>query len=516
MATESTSTDSTDSTDSTEADKTATKGGSVLVRSIVLVSVLSVFAFSAYYFTRPKDTPFTRAVAQIQQGKAARAIPVLEEMVREHPDNPELYPWLAQGYLAAQRYAEGRTALDTALRLKLPAKHLFPVVQSYAEFYMRRGDFDEAEKLYLSSNRIGQPKYFDAERAKMYLSWSDKDISQMNYRDGIHHLQLADSLSQGMEESLKATIPHKLASCYRRLAAICEVEENNDKEAIQLLEKSLSVSDEPLTRMALAAIYTRLGKTQKAIENYEAVSQEDPNNLEVRHHLIELLLEKKDFEKAQEALADLTDKERSVENFELLAELNLKIGNYAGAVRALEEATSLRATPELLRKLRDTLLSWHDLLISERKLQEATSVKGHAERVSEQLALLAPDEEKESTGEGDKMWDPKGSPVAIVFARTWLEKGSLTPEGKIKIRNVTGQNISELSLTAVFYDNTSRRRAGKIELPVASEARPFPPGEEKWLYFSSPHTIRPDHQLAVIILWNGRFLREFPVVKRSR
>ena len=338
----------------------------------------------------------------------------------------------------------------------------------------------------------------------------------MNYRDAIHHLQLADSLSPGMEESLKATIPHKLASCYRRLAAICEVEENNDKEAIQLLEKSLSVSDEPLTRMALAAIYTRLGKTQKAIENYQAVSQEDPNNLEVRHHLIELLLEKKDFEKAQEALADLTDKERSVENFELLAEINLKTGNYAGAVRALEEASSLRATPELLRKLRDTLLSWHDLLISEKKLQEATSVKGHAERVSEQLALLAPDEEKETAGDSDKMWDPKGSPVAIVFARTWLEKGSLTPEGKIKIRNVTGQNISELSLTAVFYDNTSRRRAGKIELPVASEARPFPAGEEKWLYFSSPHTIRPDHQLAVIILWNGRFLREFPVVKRSR
>lgn len=500
-------------TTSAETDKPATSGGSMLVRNLILVAILSLFAFSIYFLTRPKDTPFTRAVRQIQQNKAASAIPVLEAMIREHPDNSEAYPWLAQAYLATQRYAEGRTALDTSLRLKLPAKHLFPVVESYAEFYIQRGDFDEAEKLYLSSNRMGQPKYFDKERGKMYLAWADSEVSRGMFKDAIHHLQLADSLADGLEDNLRSTIPHKLASCYRRLAAISEVEENDDKEAIKLLEKSLSVSDEPLTRMALAAIYTRLGKTQKAIENYEAVSQEDPNNLEVRHHLIELLLEKQDFEKAQDALAELTDRERSVENFELLADLNLKTGNYAGAVRALEEASSLRATPEILKKLRDTLLSWHDLLLSEKKIQEATSVKGHAERVSEQLALLAPEEDKEDKA---KSWDPKSSPVAIVFSRTWLEKGSLTPEGKIKIRNVSGEPIKDLSLTAVFYDNTSRRRNGKIELPVASGARPFPPGEDKWLYFSSPHTVRSDHQLAVLILWNGHFLKEFPVVKRSR
>lgn len=498
----------------TETDKPATSGSSMLVRNLILVAILAVFAFSIYYLTRPKDTPFTRAVRQIQQNKAASAIPVLEAMIREHPDNAEAYPWLAQAYLATQRYAEGRTALDTSLRLKLPAKHLFPVVQSYAEFYIQRGDFDEAEKLYLSSNRMGQPKYFDKERARMYLAWADSEITKGMFKDAIHHLQLADSMAGGLEESLRSTIPHKLASCYRRLAAICEVEENNDKEAIKLLEKSLSVSDEPLTRMALAAIYSRLGKAQKAIENYEAVSQEDPNNLEVRHHLIELLLERQDFEKAQDALAALTDRERSVENFELLADLSLKTGNYAGAVRALEEASSLRATPETLEKLRDTLLSWHDLLLSEKKDQEAISVKGHAERVSEQLALIAPEEDKEDGKQ--KRWDPKSSPVAIVFSRTWLEKGSLTPEGKIKIRNITGKPISDLSLTAVFYDNTSRRRNGKIELPVASASRPFPPGEDKWLYFSSPHTVRSDHQLAVLILWKGRFLKEFPVVKRNR
>src|SRR5690606_33087264 len=113
----------------------------------------------------------------------------------------------------------------------------------------------------------------------------------------------------------------------------------------------------------------RTGKSKKAIENYDFVAEQDPNNLEVRHHLIDLLLEAKDFQKAQEALTELTDREKSLENYELLADINLKIGNYAGAVRALEEATALRPSVPLLEKLRSSLLAWSGVLASEKKTQ---------------------------------------------------------------------------------------------------------------------------------------------------
>jgi hypothetical protein len=43
---------------------------------------------------------------------------------------------------------------------------------------------------------------------------------------------------------------------------------------------------------------------------------------------------------------------------------------------------------------------------------------------------------------------------------------------------------------------------------------PFAPGAERTLYFSCPNIVRDDHQLAVIILWKGKFLKEFPVVKQ--
>lgn len=503
-------------TKSSESTKATATSSSVFLRAVILLGVILLFAVGAFYLSRPKETPFTRSVAQIKHGKAAKAIPVLEKIIRDYPDTPEVYPWLAQAYLATERYAEGRTALDTSLRLNLPAKHLFPVITAYAQYYIQRGDFDEAEKLYLSSNKIGQAKHFDSDRAKMYLLWADKNIVNGIYKDAIHHLQLADSLSSGLKERERKSIPHLLSDCYRKLAAIAEMEEHNDKEAIKLLEKSISVHDEPITRVALATIFTRLGKTQKAVEQYQAVAQADPNNLEVRHHLIELLLETNDYEKAQDALAELTDKEKSVENFELLADLNLKTGNYAGAVRALEEASGLRATPEILEKLRDTLLSWRELLLSEKKIQEAISVKGHAERVSEQLALIDPDRENKDKLSKQKQWDPASCPVAIVFSRNWLEKGSYTPEGKIKIRNISGSPVKSLALTVVFYDNTSRKRIGKIDQTVATSAKPYPPGTDKWIYFTWPRTVSRNHQLAVIILWKGRFLKEFPVVKRHR
>ncbi|MGD9684927.1 MAG: tetratricopeptide repeat protein [Candidatus Obscuribacterales bacterium] len=500
----------------TEQKDNATKGGSNLLKTLVLVLILCSFAGAAYYFTRPQETPLTRAIKLVKEGKAAFALPMLEELSREQPDNGEVYPWLARGYLASQRYAEGRTALDTALRLNLSSEQIKPVITDYADYYQRRGDFEEAEKLYHSAARIGPPKLFEAERAKMYLDWADQNTNDNKLEEAIHHLQLGESLSGSLDEATMKAIPHKLSDCYRRLAAVAETQNQDDPAAIKLLEKSLSVCDEPLTRRALAAIYARTGNSDKAIENYEAVSNDDPNNLEVRHHLIELLLERKEFDKAQTALIGLTDREKSVENFELLADVNLKLSNYAGAVRALEEASILRPTPELLTKLRTTLVNWSNMLIAEKKLQEATAVKGHAERVAEQLAMMGEpvNADKDNGKDEQKAWNPGSTPVSIVFSRNWLAKDSLTPEGKIKIRNITGMPITDLNLTAVFYDNTTRKKNGMVMLPVASQARPFPPGEDRWLYFSCPHTVRSDHQLAVVILWQGRFLKEFPVTKQ--
>src|SRR5262249_11767695 len=136
----------------------ATKPGFNLKQVALLVIVLAAIAAAAYWFTRPVETPLTRAQALIREGKAAAALPILEQFSRQHPDNSAVLPFLAQGYLSCERLGEGRTALDTALRLRLPAEQVVPVVLSYANYYESKGDFQEAEGLFDSAQTAAPAK----------------------------------------------------------------------------------------------------------------------------------------------------------------------------------------------------------------------------------------------------------------------------------------------------------------------------------------------------------------------
>jgi tetratricopeptide (TPR) repeat protein len=333
-------------------------------------------------------------------------------------------------------------------------------------------------------------------------------------------LELANSASDQLTEPLKSLIPHRLSGAYRQLAAIAETQDKNEGQARQMLEKSLKVSDEPATRMALAAMCSRQGDRENAILNYQKVADADPNNLEARHRLIDLLIEKKDFQRAQPALTELIDKERSEDNYELLATTDLKLNNFAGAVRAYEDACELHPKVELLKQLEAVLLQWHDTMIREHKTDQAASIKGHADRIAEQISDLTKDKDKDddvkNANQAPHPDDPRSPPIALESSRIWLAKGSLTPEGEIKIHNITGKPVTDLSLSAVFQDNTTKRVAGLVTLPVASpQSAPFAIDASRSLYFSCPNIVKSDHQLAVMIYWKGRFLKEFPVVKQQ-
>ena len=56
-------------------------------------------------------------------------------------------PGLPKPNSATDRIPEGRIALDTAVRMGLPASALSPTVLLYANFYERKGDYPEAGKL---------------------------------------------------------------------------------------------------------------------------------------------------------------------------------------------------------------------------------------------------------------------------------------------------------------------------------------------------------------------------------
>src|SRR5258708_7318285 len=85
-------------------------------KGVIIVIALCLAALAIYYL-RPIETPFGQAIRLIQEHKAAQALPILETLSRQNPDNANIFPWLAQAYLATDRIAEGRTSLDTSLRL---------------------------------------------------------------------------------------------------------------------------------------------------------------------------------------------------------------------------------------------------------------------------------------------------------------------------------------------------------------------------------------------------------------
>ncbi len=494
----------------------ATSSGFKVWQGVLVGLCVLALAALAISFMHPPETPYQHAISLIKSGRAAAALPVLEELSRQQPDNALLFPWLAQAYLRTDRIPEGRLALDTALRLNVPNDSLSSTVLAYAGFYESKGDYEEAEKLYKSALKACPRKDLSEGWANLYIKWSERERAEGKIDDVVTHLEAAYTLINEVGDPASALIRHKLSESYRELAATAQADERND-EAAKILEKSLGVSDEPATRMALAAIYSGQKKVDLAIQNYDAVAHADSNNLEARHHLVDLLCAKKDYARAQAALTELTDKEKSVENFQLLATTDLKLGNYAGAVRAFEDAADLRQRPELLKQLLDVLNDWSNQLTKDNKMQEAVAVKGHADRVADQLNELTKDKDDDDDKTEDKKNnpdDPNNPPIALSFSRIWLAKGSLTPEGELKIKNITTKPVTELALSAVFFDHTKRQAAGSVSLPVATpQSAPFDVGAARSLYFSCPNIVKSDHQLSVIIFWNGRLLKEYPVVK---
>lgn len=499
---------------------------------VMLVSVVVLLALAVwgYFLVKDRETPLDGAVKLVRANKAASAVPALEELARETPVDPNVYPWLAQAYLATDRIAEGRTALDTAFRLRANSDVCAPVVDRFSLYYQNVGQFAEAQRLYASALKVLPLKALALGQAQMCLSWAERDLQAKVKTDdagekfaaGIAHLSTAQEslkLFNGQLSeisTLKGIVSHRLAEAYRLQAAWVQLQKKDNQEAIMLLEKSLEVSDESRTHILLADLYVVARLPLKAIEHLQVASNQDSNNLEIRHKLLELLLAQKNIEAAQQALTELVDREKSFENFELLANLNLKLNDFPGAIRALEEASNMNPKPQLLKELLRILNLYAAQLMLEKKTQEAIAVKGHAERIADKLALATRDDKKDelpkSQGDG---WSPGNPPVAIIASRNWLYLGSPTPEGEIRIKNVSPEPVTDLSLTAVYIDHTSKVKCGTVTMPVASStSQPFAPQAQRTLYFSCPNIVKEDHHLGVMIFWRGKFLKEFPVVKQ--
>lgn len=458
-------------------------------------------------------SPLDEAIRLIRSNKAAAALPLLEDIARTEPENKKIFPWLALCYLETDRLPEARTALETSLALKVDCAPIVEVTLDFAHAYQARQDHAEVEKLLLAVIKVCPDNLLSQAIAQNAVLWSDLEEKEGKLQEAVRHLEISlEALPSN--DPARRQIPHKLAEYYRRLAAEAEVKNRNEETALAFLEKSLQSADEPATHMVMAAIYLRQKKIQKAIEHYRIVCANDPNNLEARHNLVNLLLESADLQAAEATLAELSEQERTAENYELLASIRMKLHNQAGAVRALDAALEFR--PEeirLLKKLENSLRTWAKSLAEHGKQEESMPPLARAERIAEIIKKLSKPEDI-LTDQQTSLKAPSTVPnISIYASRIWLAKGSLTPEGEIRIKNISSCLIDDLTLTAVFYDNTRRIRNGSVAVSVVNPSYPMQPGEIRSVYISCPNIVRAEDKLSVIIFWKRKLLGEFPVTK---
>ncbi len=482
---------------------------------ILALALLITVCFISYRVINSPKNPLDMASVYLNQGKAALAIDILEKLAKNNPQNFNLLPYLALSYLRCDRLAEARTALDTALKLDLDTPFLTKVILEFARYYELKHDFNEAENLLLDASIDDESKELDSQKGLLYYNWAQNDLLQNNYDLAIKHLNEASQYKASLANNIKQNINVKLAYCYRNLGLICQIKENNINKAIDFFERSLSYNNDPLSHYDLANLYLQIKNINKAQENYRIVVKDDPNNLAALQKLIDLLVDQKDYKLAKENLVKLLEKEKCVENYLKLAKINLALDNYPGAVKAYEDAVSLKPRLDILIKLHEVLLDWANQLQAHHNSRQANSVKGHALRINDEIAKLTKEEEKKLESSAANLTQAN-VPINIVSSKIWLAKGSLTPEAEIKIQNTSSFDILDINLQAYFYDNTLKKNYGCVSLPIVNyQSMKFLKGSYKTLYFSCPNTINPDNKVSVIIFWKNHLLKEFPINKEN-
>lgn len=112
----------------------------------------------------PHSDPFGRVNKLIDQGKFSKAIPLLEELIKEYPDEPLLYRDLAMCY-------EETDNAERGIAVAKQAVDLFPndldVLVDYAEILYFDKHFAEAEQAYRNAIAVAGP---ERKRAQADLS----------------------------------------------------------------------------------------------------------------------------------------------------------------------------------------------------------------------------------------------------------------------------------------------------------------------------------------------------------
>ncbi len=141
--------------------------------------------------------PFRRVNKLIDQGKLRKAIPLLEELIKQHPDEPFLYQDLAMCY-------EETGQIERGIAVAKKAAELFPhnldILIDYAEILYFNDRFQEAEQVYHNAIAVAGPE-LKREQADLYVGLGEALWGQSKRDEALEAWKKALELNPNHEEA---------------------------------------------------------------------------------------------------------------------------------------------------------------------------------------------------------------------------------------------------------------------------------------------------------------------------
>lgn len=261
----------------------------------------------------------------------SKDLPELEALARSHPDDTLAQYYLAKQYYLHRRFADAKTAYETAVRLDPDwARARLGLALSYYEL----GQIGPAKAEFQQTLRLDDRQAW-AEYMLGNIAWSEGDI-----REALSHVQRAAELDPRSDQAWFGV-------------AVCQTQGHNYLQAIDALRKALARREASAQyHTALGELLVYRGDTEEARQHLERALQLNPDYGQACAAMGSFLLRKASgpeaLDRAEELLLRATRREtlHPADVYFDLGQVYIQKGDFKKAVDALQESLRKDARDE--------------------------------------------------------------------------------------------------------------------------------------------------------------------------
>ena len=251
-----------------------------------------------------------------------KATALLQDNIRNFPDNIELKKYLAEVFVAGKHYDRALNLLDTLL-VEVSSKEQEDILRLMADIFSERKDYIKARELFLS----------------LYESHPDDPLIQRNLADielTLNHYDKAVKYYTAYLEKFPEdyNIHYALGSIYDGQLNNVSRKFYHYKQALRYLKRAPDVQDR---HIMYARIYQGLGRYWQASWHYKKALHGNENNPDIINDYIDFLILQKSYAEALHFIDTLPDEIRSQPRSQMhLATIYLDTEQYLKAFEVID------------------------------------------------------------------------------------------------------------------------------------------------------------------------------------